>query len=124
MEGSPDRRKAGPVARAGVGAKDSSVPLTLGVAFVSRQIEGRALADALNLALDRRVSCIVQLQKLNQLGACAAQAALDRADSHLAHDRGFLVGKAARADQRQHLALLDWELGHGLTEVFEIEMAL
>jgi hypothetical protein len=63
-------------------------------------------------------------QKVNQLRAGAAQATLDCANLHVANRRRFLVGEAARANQRQHFALLGRKHRQGFPEVLEIEVTM
>ena len=82
-----------------------------------------ALACASDLALDRRLRRIVELQELNELSASTTEATLDCADTHLAYNRSFLVRESTRADQRQHFPLLSREFSQSVTKIFEVEMA-
>ena len=70
------------------------------------------------------IGSFVQPQHLNQLCARSAKPALDRADPHLTDRRCFLVRETARADEREHFALLGRKLRHSFTEILEVEVAL
>jgi hypothetical protein len=65
MERSPNRGKAGSVARAGVGLEARAVALI-------RRNSGAALARAPDLRLAGRLRRLIQLQNLDQLGAGSA----------------------------------------------------
>src|SRR6185312_158890 len=141
--GLADRPEAGLAARTGVRRQDRSLAALGRISLASQRNLLRVLrfhrilsrkpvstfrqscsADSPDLALSRGAGRVVERQQLSELRTGAAQAALDRADPHFANDSGFLIREAARADQRQHLALLGWQPRQGPAEIFQVEMAL
>src|SRR5579871_3392587 len=91
---------------------------------LKRTTTGPRSACLTNALAGERIGVFVEPEQLDELGAGAAETALDRADLDFADRRRLLVGQAVGANQDQHLALLQRQPGERAAKILEVEVAL